>query len=378
MGNLKTHILNIFLTYRQDLVKDMERCYHAFDDDHLNPFHLENSVFTHTLMVLNKVDMDSEDELVNLAKVVCAICHDIGKIRTRNSIDEKQKVTFYNHEYASIQYAVDFIYRLEVLGEITVFERNELIKICLPVISNHLDAFKRNFSYDDFIKYNNGNPIIAELLLSLMKADSDGRFCLKDDKQEMDSQVELLKYYLSNFKFNPVESNSITIVGGSTGSGKDYIASNVISDNGNTVIISFDQIRVELFKAHNFIPAGASATEIYNQAFHWVNDNKVDLGNPLKIKTKEAIDAGRKVIISNTNCTRKARRKLLNILMNGLKTRIGYSMVYVVAPLDVILKRNKERVNDKCLDIKIVEQFAFNQQIPTLMEGFGCVEIIAN
>ena len=99
----------IYKTFIQDntLINEMKNCLHS-NNGVLNSYHLEDSVFHHTLMVFANADPD------NITEMVMALCHDIGKVITRKVKDDGSKVTFYGHSDASIQPTIDFIDRLYV------------------------------------------------------------------------------------------------------------------------------------------------------------------------------------------------------------------------------------------------------------------------
>ena len=112
------------------LVDEMKNCLHG-NNDILNPYHMESSVWCHTLMVFANADPN------NIIEMIMALCHDIGKVLTRE-IKDDGKVTFYGHSDASIQPTIDFIDRLYVNDVISIDELYEFINYGLPAMSNHM------------------------------------------------------------------------------------------------------------------------------------------------------------------------------------------------------------------------------------------------
>lgn len=376
---LKSRILKIFIERYPDLAHSMNDCFHAYSDNKPNLFHICNSVWSHTMMVLKLIET-SDDHLLNLARIISAICHDVGKVRTRTIKDETKKVRFFNHEYASIQHTIDFIYYLESIGFIDDLEVEILIEICLPVVSNHLEGFQREMGFNEFMKFTNHQKSVARVLVDLMKADNAGRFHLTEDYQDSsDSRLTTFNNYVDLFlKVNTDDKKPIYLMGGVAGCGKDYIAENMYIENAERVILSFDQIRLQLFKENNTIYGGMTPTDIYNQAFLWSCEKKIDFAPIMRRQIDEAHSQDKVVIISNTNCTRKARRSLIGSIGNGLRKTYAFHMIYVISDINTILERNRGRVNDKCLGDDIVFKFAYNQQIPTMLEDFSSVTFISN
>ena len=78
-----------------DIVHRMKTTTHHYDKFNLNPYHLEGDIWTHTMMVhqhvwdekLHPNLDDGERELLSWVTLI----HDLGKVFTRQTDDEKKK-----------------------------------------------------------------------------------------------------------------------------------------------------------------------------------------------------------------------------------------------------------------------------------------------
>ena len=104
----------------------------------LNPYHLEESVLTHTMMVSKLAEIESTKNYSKI-NLVCALLHDIGKPMSREIIekDDKVKVRFSGHEGISYHLSVEILLKLKNLGVLTKKE----VQSCLWIISQHGNLF---------------------------------------------------------------------------------------------------------------------------------------------------------------------------------------------------------------------------------------------
>lgn len=83
MVNLRsTHneIAEWFVKNYADLVKSMDDSKHSYDDDNINSFHYEGSIWTHTMMVFKLSEVfSSGHHLIKWSSLL----HDIGKVHSR-------------------------------------------------------------------------------------------------------------------------------------------------------------------------------------------------------------------------------------------------------------------------------------------------------
>lgn len=72
------------LTFPQ-LVKDMKNADHHYDEENLNPYHLEGDVWTHTNMVFKNSEIFSTD---NDYVKWSTLLHDIGKFLAMETVEK--------------------------------------------------------------------------------------------------------------------------------------------------------------------------------------------------------------------------------------------------------------------------------------------------
>ena len=209
---LNTNELIQFLyKHRPDLIEDMNKADHNYDKDNLSPYHMEGSVMTHLMMVMNEADRLN---ISPLAKVM-ALVHDLGKPLSLFVNHEKKRNFFMGHEGLSCFVMIDLLKKLGL--------SQKEIELCIFVVSHHtyLYQFFKNESLDkssikSICNHFKSNVTAFEYMLELAEADNNGRisnnkrsnFALffdevkkellidekleKDKKYEFDHEVEIL------------------------------------------------------------------------------------------------------------------------------------------------------------------------------------------
>ena len=326
--SLKVEILKAFME-NETLVDSMKNCDHG-DNGSYNPYHLEGSVWTHTMLVYNQAD---DNDYISL---IMALCHDIGKVLTRN-IKENGKVTFYGHADKSVQPTIDFLSFLNTKGIISDKEEEDFIKYGLPVMANHMIYYQNINKHQHFV-YNNNPETFTMLQFYMNKMadmDTKGSIC-KSDK--IDEKKKNMVY--ESFKPLKVDEDlpNIIIWSGLPASGKDYLA----KQNGYP-IVSFDDIRVSIFKSHSKkeVLDNLEECDLYQMAFDYCLDNKIDLNKILIRDIKSLVDKKEMNInICNTSLTRKDRRRIINSLN---KNKFNFFIKQVFSPTKSITYRNISR-----------------------------------
>ena len=160
-------ILNAFRDWSPPLVEAMEACDHAYSTEHLNPWHLEGSVWAHTIMVYDAAQVHRFDVSEHTIEIlqIAAMCHDIGKLYTRKENQEKKRVSFFNHEAFSIQPAMDFL---------TYLSFDYFKPTVCKLIAYHMQAHKCESS-EDLLKLAGYDEVLAKRLKIFNRMDGDGR-----------------------------------------------------------------------------------------------------------------------------------------------------------------------------------------------------------
>jgi len=111
------HYIKEFMINCSDFYQDMQNCDHNETKvDCYSQWHIEGSVWTHTMMVLSQltVYLDNTSRYHNEKLLILAtLFHDIGKPKARFWNDKKQKIVFYGHSGISTMLANEFLEYIE-------------------------------------------------------------------------------------------------------------------------------------------------------------------------------------------------------------------------------------------------------------------------
>jgi len=358
----KIEILKAFLE-NETLVQSMKDCDHGYENNH-NPYHLEGSVWTHTMLVYNQVN--NNDPFL----LIMALCHDIGKVISRD-VKENGKVTFYGHADKSVQPTVDFIKYLTDKEIITYEQAVYFIKKCLPMMANHMIYYQNIEKFDSFTYSNDNTTHIFKYYLEKM-AEMDTKGSISKS-EKVNNKKENTIYEPFNVREKNNKLKNIIIWSGVPASGKDYIA----SKNGYP-IISFDDIRIEIFKNNtkNGTIDDLSDSKIYDLAFKFASDNNINLTKHLIRCVKGLASEGiENINICNTSLTRKSRRVIMNSLN---KKEYNFYIKQIFSPRSSIITRNTMR-KSKNVPMSAMNRMFNNINIATYFERDVCdIEYIYN
>jgi predicted kinase len=329
-----------FINENSWLVDQMERCDHGHlqyvpDDEPgdkyehvINPFHVEGSVWTHTMMVMNELKRRGPSFEAHMA----AILHDIGKPDVRDVVmkdDGSVRVRFFGHAGFSFYRAIDVMKdwaitdtdRQHILtiislhGEFYDFVRGEEVKS--KQWKKLADRFKHNMS-------------LFHDVMRQVECDVNGRHTFQFENRvdaddiakglwEVDGAFEKLESKRPEYDGQPV----VTLMVGPPASGKStWVEKNTIADT----ILSRDAIVME-------VATGLT----YTDAFNSVDQDKVTKihGERLRKLVKDK----KSFIVDQTSMSRKSRRKILNQLGKGYWRKA----VVFATGYEEIMKRRHER-----------------------------------
>ena len=328
-----------------DIADAMCKCSHHYSPSVKNPWHMEDDVMTHTEMVFEQCGDDN-------SLFIAALCHDIGKLYTRNLNHEKRRASFFGHECASIQPTIDFSDYINI---------KENLKDTLFMVNNHMVFHKA--TPETLAGYCNYDKELFEKCAIFSLADSKGR--ISDVKD-----VRLVEFPSIVSMKASVEDADVIFTCGVPGSGKDYVAEKLFP---NHKIVSFDDIRVHEYL--KVFPKDASMADdaLYEKAWNWCR-KKIDL---TKLAMNDIIrwhNMGYGVVLANTNCTIAARRQMLHAINTAKMTS---SAIFVAVPSDIFKKRNQER-SSRTVPEAAINRFSKELSVPTMNEGFIATDIILN
>lgn len=318
-------------------VADMHGSDHNLDSNNLNPYHMEGSCWTHTMMVLSQAVQRGYDFETQLA----CLLHDLGKPVSR--ILKGDKVTFYNHDPVSAYLALEVMDRLKLPNDV----RERVFK----VIALHTEVFKRPLQelYELI-----GDDKIFFLLMNLAECDHNGRFT------DVPSDI--------NYDFAPLivprkgtftKNKNLVVLTGLPYSGKSTFVENLkdrsILDN-KTFIVSRDYIIDSL--------EGVDYNDKWNKA------NQDEVNKQLELMFKESkSDKYDNVIVDMTHMSEKSRRKTLSHY-NDQYYKLSISFL---PPMNIIDQRRDLRIGKEIpLDVEFNMVKSFRP--PFLSEGFDRVE----
>ena len=328
---MKSHeLVSWFQTKYPKLVKVMEECSHHNGID-LNDFHLEGSVWTHTLMVLNQLP-ESSSKVVKIA----ALLHDIGKPLVRE-VSDKGRVRFFNHE------SVGAFLALSILKDpFLELDEEEIVQV-FKLICLHTEPYK--LTSDQLNELLTDEIALSSMLRDLSLADHKGRFT------SVESELPDFTYNYNNSSSSVFNKELIVLVGLPT-SGKSTYASE-LQKQGYTVI------------SRDHIITSMCPDETYNKAYSMVDKAIVNSELSKLMNKHKKTD---KVVIDMTNLTKSGRRKLLKQFPYHNK-----KCVVFLTDLITIEKRNSSR-EGKFISSEVIERMIKSFYVPMKAEGFTEIE----
>jgi len=331
----KSDLVKWFMISFPNLVRDMQKSDHNFDKGNLNPYHLEGSVWTHTMMVLNQAETGHHNELA-------ALLHDIGKPMCREVIKDKKRVRFIGHEPMSAFLAFDVMKKFEEDFNLKLFKKELFQAICL-----HTEPFKIPEKLDDRLV--NQERSFINMLEELNNADAAGRFYTAEDSG---------RSWIPKYKTKKVEIQKdkiATVLIGLPCSGKSTYIKSLNIKNGLSVI-SRDDIIMKL-------PGNT-----YDEK--WNNADQKEVDKTLNEWKKSCIDSGDDLIFDLTHMSRKSRRKSIG----NLPKEYSKKAIVFLPTLTEIMRRNEERSKEG----KSIPQEVFMQMIkafyPPMYDEFDEIE----
>jgi hypothetical protein len=356
-------LLKRFVAWDPDLVQRMRSCDHAFSSSLQNPFHLEGDVWSHTMMVF-KFLLDAGAPADAL---VAALCHDTGKVFTRN-VRNFPRVNFHSHDAASVQPTVDF---LSTLPFGTVDPQR-----VLTAVNYHMVVHEKGgqLTKDRVLGVCSYDPETVRVLELLARADHYGSVA-EDEEPVPFGSGDAFAGAHEVASLCPagrvIEDCDVVVFSGMPGSGKDFISAVTLPHHR---ILSFDDLRIKIYRDRAGEEAPADPKELYQAAWTFCAAQEIDLLRPLTQEARELLGRGEKVSICNTSLTMKSRRALLNMLPR--EARVG--ACYVAAPSYEVVTRDANR-KSKTVGADVIHGgFMFRQWLPTMGEGFSAVRFLMN
>lgn len=363
-------------------VKEMKNVSHHFDEQNLNPYHLEGDVWTHTTLVCNDARRISKSVNVYIA----ALLHDIGKAFCFEIDEEKKRKHFQQHENVSTFYAVDILEKLANDEDMKEYNFDTLT--VLKLINWHTDFHTIGSVVDGkFIlsdkhfnklnkKYGNDKEFFLEMI-DLNQADNSGRFYTHEDIQNIDEKFDILRSLVHKFKENDISKDHLAkciILTGIPTCGKSTFIKNNFNLN-ETVILSIDELIINKYPDLTYNEAykkvmekkervekdekGEEVTKIYTD----FDDIEKEFSELIFSNSKKELN----LIIDKTNLTKKSRNKVIAKIPSS-KYKI-VNICFLIGE-QMINKRNKKRdiEDNKYMSKRTFDLMIKNFNLPSLEE----------
>lgn len=335
----KAELLAAFKKAFPELVRAMKDTSHSAHGAD-SPWHLEDSVWTHTMMVLSHVDAGVE-------VAAAALLHDLGKVHTLE-VSVKNgllKNSFKNHEALSFYKARPI---LEKLG----FDESQVRNILISIGAHG------RFWGDDLkkmvTKLEGFDQVRSFSILELLNADAKGRISHKGDNTVLDLVKEAWPLYLvgeSSLDNQPL----ITVLIGLPGSGKSSYVKRHVSEC--TVVVSRDALVEEFGIGQDYREKWLSVES--------TPEIKQKVGVTLERELQDALKSGNDIVIDMTNLTKRGRKRY-----SSFAKQHGYLVKHVVFAVDIdtCIARQDTRV-DKTVSSEVIWDMAKNFTLPLYDEA---------
>jgi len=335
----------------------------SLDDGYFLNYHVGESVWTHTMMVMSHALSKLEDcEYIYpeeyKAIILAVLLHDIGKPGAFAVDQERGKVTFYGHEQLSTVLAVDIL--VDYVNK-TLIDRETMVNV-LYLINQHtlfydLDPVRlEGKSFRKLMK--KINPVIVRQLLFLRVVDMLGNISTKNEVRpkvfDSANLAEKLIAATMAESYGNIEYDNtlpvLTMMVGLPRSGKSFYLSTT-----NNLVLSRDAIVEEL-----------APTMPYNEAFKTVDQDEVEkifedrLNGLIARRVSFAVD--------KTNLTRKSRNKIVS----RVKGKYNVRFIVFLTPYRTIMKRNFDGLRlGKFIHGRVMDMMTKNFTLPQMDEVTG-------
>ena len=287
----------------------------GIDEYGVNPYHIEGSVWTHTMMVLKEMEKVFRFNESTYYIWLIGLLHDLGKPFVRHYNSEKNKVYFTNHEPWSAFLA------LEVLEKFPIKLSKEQKRIVFETICLHTEPFKK--TPEELSDIFTNNIDLSTKVMDFSYCDSNGRFT---------NVPKVVKFFEPKTRTIEPKEKFVTFLIGLPGAGKSSLIDYGKLENttpGGIKYVSRDHF-IETF----------DESKSYDENWKKVNQQKID---QLFDRTFERyLETGDSFYIDKTNLAQKPRQKLLDKIPETFEKRA----IVIVPTLETIrrrlLKRSKE------------------------------------
>lgn len=222
-------VLKWFQLNYPDLVQSMRDSDHHFDGENLNPYHMENCVWSHTMLVFKNSQFFSKG---NHYVKWSSLLHDIGKVGAREEVEDRKRVRFIGHSGLSAFMSIDILKHAGLSWD--------QIEMVFELIAHHGSLF--DYMRDGVVneeqikKVFAGKADLLRHLVEQVRADSLGRFHSGDTDEYLDFVQNLPKNFesvladLSEHAESDEDDLKLTVLVGPPCSGKSTMISSMMQE----------------------------------------------------------------------------------------------------------------------------------------------------
>lgn len=337
-----------------------------------SPYHREDSVWVHTMMMLDVLNKEYAHDLSDKEYVMVALSilfHDVGKpiVKTEKIGETRGKyLSFNQHESHSAR-----VFESIAMKSYVSYEKDQNIKHLFGLTND--DIYWITWMIENHLYYKRAKHIASTLvshsdILKLYKVfiscDTKGRISDTLDTDLIKLEETLLEFdtFTCNFVDKTNQPKCYILIG-APGSGKSTYSKTYLAD---TVKYSWDDLRVDFYKANEKVSSKVLADEklLYDKAHEYAKSHSSEFMRFTSATFDALLNTQKDIIVDNTNTIKKNR----NGLIQSAKHK-GYKViaVYFLMSIDILYARNKTRP-DKYLSDKVIDKLYYNTTMPTLDE----------
>jgi predicted kinase len=333
-----------------ELVNEMKSCSHNYRQDRLNPYHLEGDVFTHTLMVYNELLRSPNICYIGL---LTGLLHDLGKLKTRELNEGRQRVSFLGHEGVSVYMAIDILNKFNIPKE-------DIITI-INIIALHGKFPKGEDPFKSIRKDFMNKPHLILYWIQQLIADGNGRLCEVKNVEPL-----IFNHILQDTIYNPNRYHrnikqkelSITLLVGPPNSGKSTYLSGI--DLQDCVVISRDKyIENYIGQEVELLNGESKVLKTYNEVWDYLNiDKQQEIDSLVERDLIAAVQNNKNIYVDKTNMSKKSQ----NTTLSYVNSKYNKNVVVFLIGYEILMKRNKNRIGKQIKEsiiIDIMRKFHF-------------------
>lgn len=333
----KTELIQLFINRFPDLYLAMKNTEQGVSAKQPTPYHVEGDVWTHTMMVVSYAE--------TYLGTIAALLHDIGKPFTKKIMhfEDAEIAKFSGHE------SLGFFMLPEVLSEFELSnEEEKRIKLAIALYGSF-----RKVNREQFIKQTIGfDDETLAVLVELLTADSNGRYCFDDGVWQYDAETVLFDGYRDSLqevhqhKLDQL-NKTITLLIGLPGAGKSSYIQKKLKDK-------------EIVSRDDFIDR-LGVGQDYNDKFAYLEKNKKakkELDKSFDNHFARVVKDASEVVIDMTNLTKNNRSTFVSQGMRGFKIE---AKVFATG-VQECEKNNLNRIGkslDKATLVRMAKRFQF-------------------